>query len=262
MHARRNGAPQHSPDLMIPLAPATSAVRGALLALFGVAALSLQAPGAMAAEAASAQTQAQASAPHKTYQVAAGPLGAALMSFAGQAGVNLSMDLAKVNGLTTPGLAGSFAVDNGFARLLDKTGLSARRVGEGNYLLEATPLAKTSAAAPAAVPQAPVAVSTQEAPELAAVTVTARTQNNLTAPARQVTILESEQIEQLRQGSDSLATVLSKVVPGMADSIHTITDYGQTLRGRNMLVLVDGIPLNTNRDSSRNLANISAADIE
>ena len=263
MHARRNGAPQHSPDLMIPLAPATSAVRGALLALFGVAALSLQAPGAMAAEAAPAQTQAQASAPHKTYQVAAGPLGAALMSFAGQAGVNLSMDLAKVNGLTTPGLAGSFAVDNGFARLLDKTGLSARRVGEGNYLLEATPLAKTSAAAPAVpAPQAPVAVSTQEAPELAAVTVTARTQNNLTAPARQVTILESEQIEQLRQGSDSLATVLSKVVPGMADSSHTITDYGQTLRGRNMLVLVDGIPLNTNRDSSRNLANISAADIE
>src|SRR5256885_15355012 len=48
----------------------------------------------------------------------------------------------------------------------------------------------------------------------------------------------------------------------MADSSHTITDYGQTLRGRNMLVLVDGVPLNTNRDSSRNLANINPADIE
>src|SRR3546814_8265482 len=48
----------------------------------------------------------------------------------------------------------------------------------------------------------------------------------------------------------------------MSDSSHTITDFGQTLRGRNMLVLVDGIPLNTNRNSSRNLANINSADID
>ncbi|KAG1081200.1 hypothetical protein G6F40_015592 [Rhizopus arrhizus] len=48
----------------------------------------------------------------------------------------------------------------------------------------------------------------------------------------------------------------------MADSSRTITDYGQTLRGRGILVLVDGIPLNTNRDSSRNLANIDPAIIE
>jgi iron complex outermembrane receptor protein len=75
----------------------------------------------------------------------------------------------------------------------------------------------------------------QAGTELAAVTVTARTQNNLVAPSRQVSILEGEEVQQLRQGSDSLATMLSKVVPGMADSSHTITDYGQTLRGRNML---------------------------
>lgn len=58
------------------------------------------------------------------------------------------------------------------------------------------------------------------------------------------------------------ATVLAKTVPGMADSSRTMTDYGQTLRGRGVLVLVDGIPLNTNRDSSRNLANIDPASIE
>ena len=59
-----------------------------------------------------------------------------------------------------------------------------------------------------------------------------------------------------------MATLISKATPGMADSSHTVTDYGQTLRGRNMLVLVDGVPLNTGRDSSRNLANINPADVE
>src|SRR3546814_4943467 len=82
------------------------------------------------------------------------------------------------------------------------------------------------------------------------------------SPIRQVTTLKREQLETLREGSDNLATLLSKVVPGMSDSSHTITDFGQTLRGRNMLVLVDGIPLNTNRNSSRNLANINSADID
>ncbi|WP_245618525.1 TonB-dependent receptor plug domain-containing protein, partial [Knoellia aerolata] len=56
--------------------------------------------------------------------------------------------------------------------------------------------------------------------------------------------------------------MLAKTVPGMADSSRTMTDYGQTLRGRGVLVLVDGIPLNTNRDSSRNLANVDPATIE
>lgn len=125
-------------------------------------------------------------------------------------------------------------------------------MGEGNYALEPVPGVRTAEGTAA----------TAETTQLAAITVSARTQNNLTAPARQVTLLDGEEIQQLRQGSDSLATMLSKAVPGMADSSHTITDYGQTLRGRNMLVLVDGVPLNTNRDSSRNLANINPADIE
>ncbi|WP_245979319.1 TonB-dependent receptor [Solilutibacter pythonis] len=48
----------------------------------------------------------------------------------------------------------------------------------------------------------------------------------------------------------------------MADSSRTITDFGQTLRGRGALILVDGIPLNTNRDTARNLAAIDPSNIE
>ncbi|MGB3069056.1 MAG: TonB-dependent receptor [Ottowia sp.] len=194
-----------------------------------------------------------------TFQIPAGPLGPALMAFAAQAGVNLSVDLTALKGLNTSGLSGAHSIDNGFARLLDGSGFRVRSAGTGNYALEKVPaIPQLTEPRPAAL--APV--EQQEAPELATVTVIGRTQNNLVAPSRQVSILEGEEVQQLRQGSDSVATMLSKVVPGMADSSHTITDYGQTLRGRNMLVLVDGIPLNTNRDSSRNLANINPADIE
>lgn len=174
-----------------------------------------------------------ASAAARSYQIQPGPLGPALMAFAAQAGVNLGMDLQQLVGMETRGLSGTFSVEDGFAQLLNTSGWTARRVGAGNYALEKLPAAARQApSAAAAVPSpSPSAPAAAQATELAAITVTARTQNNLVAPSRQVTILEGQEVEQLRQGSDSLATMLSKVVPGMADSSHTITDYGQTLRG-------------------------------
>ena len=246
-------------DTYSPAKPAhtvTLAVNGALAAALGTATLGLYTPAAHAAEPVARTAE-------QTYRIPAGPLGPALMEFATEAGVNLNLDLNALKNLRTPGLSGYHTIEGGFERLLESAaGLHVRRVGTGNYALEAVPASKAAAAASNLQADISASADTSGAPELAAVTVTARTQNNLVAPARQISLLEGEEVQQLRQGSDSLATVLSKVVPGMADSSHTITDYGQTLRGRNMLILVDGIPLNTNRDSSRNLANINPADIE
>ncbi|MPS88985.1 MAG: TonB-dependent receptor [Comamonas sp.] len=245
----------HTNSLAVPLHPVTLAVKGALVAALGTATLGLYAPATYAAEPIARPAQ-------QTYQISAGLLGPALMEFAAQAGINLSMDPDLLKNLRTPGLSGPQTIDSGFARLLESSGLHVRRLGAGNYALEAAPAAKAATASSTPRSDASASADQSGAPELAAVTVTARTQNNLVAPARQISLLEGEEVQQLRQGSDSLATMLSKVVPGMADSSHTITDYGQTLRGRNMLILVDGVPLNTNRDSSRNLANINPADIE
>ncbi|MEG1734553.1 MAG: TonB-dependent receptor plug domain-containing protein, partial [Comamonas sp.] len=180
------------------------------------------------------------------------------MSLASQAGVSLSLDMGKVRERQSAGLKGTMSLEQGFERLLQGSGLKARRVGDGSYALE--PASRTEVEASAAATAALGNTAAADAHTMQEVLVSARTQGNLTPPVRQVTTLEREEIETLRQGSDSLATLLSKAVPGMADSSHTITDYGQTLRGRNMLVLVDGIPMNTNRDSSRNLANINPAD--
>jgi iron complex outermembrane receptor protein len=227
----------------------------ALAALAVTTALAWHTPAARATPAADSAPAADGTAA-RSYQIQAGPLGPALMAFAAQAGVSLGLDLGQLGALRTAGLSGRYSVAAGFARLLGESGLSARHVGQGNYVLETV-----SPPAPAASPRAQDG-GPHEGTALDTVTVTARTQNNLVAPSRQVTVLEAEEVEKLRQGSDSLATLISKAVPGMADSSHTITDYGQTLRGRNMLILVDGVPLNTNRDSSRNLANINPADVE
>ncbi|RQO61599.1 TonB-dependent siderophore receptor [Variovorax sp. KBW07] len=246
-----------SPKLALQANPQRQIVRAihSALCALGLTAASLATTQAWGADTSAAQAR-------RAYNIPAGPLGPALLSFAGQAGVNLSIDLSRTRNLTTPGLSGEFSVEEGFGRLLAGSGLRTRRLGDGNFTLDTV---TQPAALGAAATQAPVStVAGTEAPgaALPAVTVTARTQSDLMAPTRQVTVLEREELDTLRQGSDSVATLLSKVVPGMADSSHTITDFGQTLRGRNMLVLVDGIPLNTNRDSSRNLANINPADVD
>ncbi|WP_342063837.1 TonB-dependent receptor [Acinetobacter pittii] len=101
---------------------------------------------------------------------------------------------------------------------------------------------------------------------LPTITITASRADELSTSAKQITKLDEKQIELLRNGSSgSIATVLAKAVPGLSDSSRTITDYGQTLRGRNALILVDGVPMNLTRDTSRGLSAIdpeSIANIE
>ncbi|RMN05894.1 Outer membrane ferric siderophore receptor [Pseudomonas savastanoi pv. glycinea] len=58
---------------------------------------------------------------------------------AGQAGVNLSVDPALVNGRNSSGLSGEFAVEEGFARLLQGSGLQLVPVGEQAYTLIPAP---------------------------------------------------------------------------------------------------------------------------
>ncbi|MDQ0126733.1 iron complex outermembrane receptor protein [Pseudomonas lini] len=77
--------------------------------------------------------------PRRSYQVPAGSLGAALTRFAGLAGVNLSVDPALVNGRNSPGLSGDYALEEGFARLLQGSGLQLQSVGEQAYILTPAP---------------------------------------------------------------------------------------------------------------------------
>nr|WP_083253971.1 TonB-dependent receptor [Pandoraea sp. ISTKB] len=187
--------------------------------------------------------------------LAAQPLADALVAFGRQANLQLFFSPGLLQGKTAPALRGTMSADAALNALLQGSGITYRRSGNQGYVLVSADAPNAAAPAPAAAGSSPLA--------LAAVEVSAsRTTSDLVRPTRQVTVIERAELDELKTGSDSLATVLAKVVPGMADSSHTITDFGQTLRGRGMLVLLDGVPLNTNRDSARNLANVDPALVE
>ncbi|WP_375056139.1 TonB-dependent receptor [Zobellella sp. DQSA1] len=80
--------------------------------------------------------------------------------------------------------------------------------------------------------------------------------------AHAVTVIDREQLATQLQTARNLGEVLAKTVPGMAPASQTLTNFNQTLRGRNLLVLIDGIPQNTSRNVSRDLMNIDPANIE
>ncbi|EHP40279.1 ferric alcaligin E [Cupriavidus basilensis OR16] len=221
--------------------------------------------GAVAAPAA-AQPSRQAPA---TIDIRAQPLANALTQLGRQTSLQLFFTPALVAGKQAPAVHGSMPAEAALDTLLKGSGIRYQRNGSGIVLQPAgqtdaaAQIAATAALAATAATAATAAPAQEPARMLEAVEVTAsRTSSDLMRPTRQVTVIDRAEIDALKAGSDSVATLLSKVIPGMSDSSHTVTDFGQTLRGRGMLVLVDGMPLNTNRDSARNLANVDPALIE
>ncbi|RRD67959.1 TonB-dependent siderophore receptor [Comamonadaceae bacterium OH2310_COT-174] len=105
----------------------------------------------------------------RSYQIPAGPLGAALARFGAEAGLILAADGQLVQGRQSPGLNGRFDAASGLAELLRGTGLHAVRRADGSYAIAPAP-ASAQAQAPAAParPAAPASAQT-----LPAVTVTA-----------------------------------------------------------------------------------------
>lgn len=68
-----------------------------------------------------------------------------------------------------------------------------------------------------------------------------------------VTILNARAIKEQTNVNPSIAAILGNTVPGLGTSNNKATNAGQTLRGRQVLVLIDGIPqstplMNGNRD--------------
>lgn len=182
----------------------------------------------------------------------AAPLGQAINALAQQSSVQILFAGDLGAGRQAPALKGRFTPEEALRQLLRDSGLKAQARDEHTFIV-----------VPASEAAVPATQARSEPLDMEQMEITAsRTSSDLVSATRQSTVIEHAQLEELRQGSDSLATVLAKAVPGMSDSSRTITEYGQTLRGRSMLVMVDGVPLNTNRDSSRNLANIDPALIE
>lgn len=67
-----------------------------------------------------------------------------------------------------------------------------------------------------------------------------------------VTVIDSEQIEQQSIISDDLTSVIATLVPGMTPSRQKMSNQGENLRGRQALVMIDGVPqINPLRNGNR-----------
>ncbi|WP_433863096.1 TonB-dependent receptor [Sphingobacterium thalpophilum] len=78
-----------------------------------------------------------------------------------------------------------------------------------------------------------------------------------------VSILTTKEIEAQSQISTNLSSILGNTVPGLGTSTNKATNSGQTLRGRSVLVLIDGIPQSTPlMNGQRDLRTIDPSVIE
>lgn len=107
-----------------------------------------------------------------------------------------------------------------------------------------------------------VAGTTAQAEAIQIVVSATRTEASVADIPRSVTVIEREQIEQQTQVSRGLGDILGQLVPGLAPTTGSASQFGQALRGRNILVLIDGVPQTTNRNAFRDLQTIDPSAIE
>ena len=110
----------------------------------------------------------------------------------------------------------------------------------------------------------PEAVETaDESTEEINVVVTAtRTEEDESDVDRSVTVIDKDEIEEQSNLTRDLGDILGREVPGLAPGNQSLSEFGQTLRGRNQLVLIDGVPQSSSRNAFRNLRTIDPSVVE
>ena len=119
-------------------------------------------------------------------------------------------------------------------------------------------------AQPPGTPTQPSATTPPTGRDRVEIVVTAtRTSERVTNVPRSITVVNSEELRQQLGPSRDVGEALAKQVPGFAPPNQTNSTFGQTLRGRNLSVLIDGVPQTTNlRSFVRDFRNIDPSAIE
>ena len=94
------------------------------------------------------------------------------------------------------------------------------------------------------------------------VTAATRTEEDVSDVDRSVTVINRQKIEEQTNLTRDLGDILGREVPGLAPGNQSLSEFGQTLRGRNQLVLIDGVPQSSSRNAFRNLRTIDPSVIE
>ncbi|WP_394559589.1 TonB-dependent receptor [Aquipseudomonas alcaligenes] len=214
--------------------PLSRAMQPLLLGL-GMATASL--PLAMAAQAAE-----QVASARQTFDIPAGPLEPALNQFGEQAGVLLSFSPELTEGRQTQGLQGTYGTTEALDKLLAGSGLQAVSSGDGFTLqLAGQPLA--------------LALERQ-------VVIGSRAPTSISELPGTVWVIESAQLQEQTKAGVPFKEALGQLIPGMDIGPQGRTNYGQNMRGRSALVMIDGVSLNSSRGVSRHFDSIDPFNVE
>lgn len=89
-----------------------------------------------------------------------------------------------------------------------------------------------------------------------------RSTTPLSAVSGAVSILGQEAIEQQSLVTEGMGEILGNAVPGLSIGTQSMSNNGQGLRGRNVVVLIDGVPQSTLRNVQRDFATIDPSMVE
>ena len=98
--------------------------------------------------------------------------------------------------------------------------------------------------------------------EINVVVTATRTEEDESNVDRSVTVIDRQEIEEQTNLTRDLGDILGREVPGLAPGNQSLSEFGQTLRGRNQLVLIDGVSQSSSRNAFRNLRTIDPSVIE
>ncbi|WP_417672146.1 TonB-dependent receptor [Roseibium sp.] len=111
--------------------------------------------------------------------------------------------------------------------------------------------------------QAPVASADTTQLDAVVVMSATRTETPIDETTVSVSVISEEEIQQQTTVNTNVGQILSKTVPGFGQSNENLSDYGQSLRGRGFLTLIDGVPqTNTTLNNGRALNNIGTSAIQ
>ncbi|MBE7684563.1 TonB-dependent receptor [Tenacibaculum piscium] len=89
-----------------------------------------------------------------------------------------------------------------------------------------------------------------------------RTSEKISEIPASITIIGTKELEKLNTTTSNINDILEFSVPGLASSTGSYSNWGQTLRGRQLLVMVDGIPQSTPlRNAKVGLKSLNPNDI-
>ncbi|AJJ57411.1 TonB-dependent siderophore receptor [Yersinia pseudotuberculosis] len=88
-----------------------------------------------------------------------------------------------------------------------------------------------------------------------------RSHRSVAEMAQTTWVIEGLELEQQVQGGLEIKDILAQLIPGIDVSSQGRTNYGMNMRGRSIMVMIDGVRLNSSRSDSRQLDSIDPFNI-